>query len=326
MDIIQTYLENIFRALPRTPELLKIKGQLRESMEMKCHELLGSGISEGEAVAQVIGDFGNIDELLDELGIAPSQIESTASIHRTDDYPEINSREVTDFFSRTKVAAWLINAAVAIMATGAILLVIWSRAVIVLFAGEAAAFLSVLFVLSIVAAILFSRAAIARKDLAFIENGEFVIGPLLLDRTEQEYKAKKLSMRNRSIIGAFSYLIMTAVLVFASLMDQSFSLLCILVFLLLTAAGTIIAIRSQMIFSAYQMLLKISNRNSDDRSISYVIGASASIIWPSSIALYLMWAIGYGWEIAWIFLPVVGGLFIAFAVLYPHMRGNKSAI
>ncbi|MGN0362349.1 MAG: permease prefix domain 1-containing protein [Bilifractor sp.] len=69
MNTIRNYLESMFEKLPDTPEIIKAKCELGQMMEDKYSELIQEGKTENEAVAQVIAEFGNLDELADTLGI-----------------------------------------------------------------------------------------------------------------------------------------------------------------------------------------------------------------------------------------------------------------
>ena len=70
MEAIREYLHNMFLNLPETPQVLRAKAELMEMMEDKYEELMQEGMSEKEAVGTVISEFGNLDELAEELGIA----------------------------------------------------------------------------------------------------------------------------------------------------------------------------------------------------------------------------------------------------------------
>ena len=70
METIRNYLENMFLNLPNTPEVYKAKNELWQMMEDKYTELKAEGKSENEAVGIVISEFGNLDELAADLGIA----------------------------------------------------------------------------------------------------------------------------------------------------------------------------------------------------------------------------------------------------------------
>lgn len=69
MEAIREYLHNLFMSLPETPEVLRAKAALLEMMEDKYDELISQGKSEKEAVGTVISEFGNLEELAEELGI-----------------------------------------------------------------------------------------------------------------------------------------------------------------------------------------------------------------------------------------------------------------
>lgn len=69
MDTIKTYLENMFMNLPQTAEINRAKAELLNMMEDKYNELKADGKTENEAIGIVISEFGNLNELAEELGI-----------------------------------------------------------------------------------------------------------------------------------------------------------------------------------------------------------------------------------------------------------------
>lgn len=70
MESIQNYLDGLFSKLPMTAEVQKAKEILLEMMEDKYSQLIEEGKTPNEALGTVISEFGNLDELADELGIA----------------------------------------------------------------------------------------------------------------------------------------------------------------------------------------------------------------------------------------------------------------
>lgn len=78
METIRIYLENMFSRLPRTPEIIKLENDMLRTMEDKYEELKMEGKSENEAIGIVISEFGNIDELIDELGLLSTAVENGA--------------------------------------------------------------------------------------------------------------------------------------------------------------------------------------------------------------------------------------------------------
>lgn len=69
MEVILSYLENMFLNMPQTPEVLRAKEELASMMEDKYNELLAEGRKENEAVGIVISEFGDLGELAEELGL-----------------------------------------------------------------------------------------------------------------------------------------------------------------------------------------------------------------------------------------------------------------
>lgn len=69
METIRNYLENMFMNLPKTKEVIKAKMELGQMMEDKYNELLKDGKTDNEAIGIVISEFGNLDELAEDLGI-----------------------------------------------------------------------------------------------------------------------------------------------------------------------------------------------------------------------------------------------------------------
>src|SRR5690606_4351725 len=70
MDAIKSYLENMFLHLPKSPEVMRAKDELSQMMEDKYNQLRSEGRTDNEAVGQVIAEFGNLDELAENLGIS----------------------------------------------------------------------------------------------------------------------------------------------------------------------------------------------------------------------------------------------------------------
>lgn len=101
METIRNYLESMFRGIPLTDKILKAKSELLQMMEDKYTELIRSGKSENEAVGEVIQNFGNLDDLADDLGI-------TDILHKTK-HSEVQRRklsfeEVTAYLTAKRTA------------------------------------------------------------------------------------------------------------------------------------------------------------------------------------------------------------------------------
>jgi hypothetical protein len=82
METIKRYLESMFENLPRTLEVMRAKEELYSMMEDKYTELINEGKKENEAISIVISEFGNLDELAENLGINKSIFEAASSDRR----------------------------------------------------------------------------------------------------------------------------------------------------------------------------------------------------------------------------------------------------
>lgn len=69
METIKVYLDNMFLNIPDTAQTRRVKADLYDMMEDKYYELLKEGKPENEAVGIVISEFGNLEELREELGL-----------------------------------------------------------------------------------------------------------------------------------------------------------------------------------------------------------------------------------------------------------------
>ena len=76
METIKKYLDAMFANMPNTAEVRKAKAELLQMMEDKYNELISQGQTENTAVGTVISEFGNLDELADDLGLS-REVEET---------------------------------------------------------------------------------------------------------------------------------------------------------------------------------------------------------------------------------------------------------
>lgn len=101
METIRTYLENMFSRLPQTPQIIRLENDMLRTMEDKYEELKNEGKSENEAVGIVISEFGNIDELLEELDLnQPENGTQGNSAGSTESGPDAGRSSQDDFRSQ----------------------------------------------------------------------------------------------------------------------------------------------------------------------------------------------------------------------------------
>lgn len=84
MDIITNYIESMFAGVPVNEQTRRLREDITANMSDKYDELVKEGKSVNEAIGTVISEFGNIDEVLTEMGVsraepAPVRIEDPSA-------------------------------------------------------------------------------------------------------------------------------------------------------------------------------------------------------------------------------------------------------
>ena len=87
MEIIMNYIDSMFAGVPVTEQTKRLRDDITANMCDKYDELINEGKSGNEAIGTVISEFGNIDEVLSEMGVsrtAPAavQTDDPAGKHR----------------------------------------------------------------------------------------------------------------------------------------------------------------------------------------------------------------------------------------------------
>ncbi len=83
MEIITSYIDTMFADVPKNEQTERLREDITANMSDKYDELIKEGKSTNEAIGTVIAEFGNIDEVLSEMGISHTAPQTEAP----DDYP-----------------------------------------------------------------------------------------------------------------------------------------------------------------------------------------------------------------------------------------------
>lgn len=68
MKSIREHVDNLFHSIPGSPEKEKVKQEIIENLEEKVFDLIAQGKSEEDAINKAIVEFGDIEEIRQELG------------------------------------------------------------------------------------------------------------------------------------------------------------------------------------------------------------------------------------------------------------------
>ncbi|MBG9986522.1 hypothetical protein HZY91_06385 [Facklamia sp. DSM 111018] len=311
MNTIQTYLDSMFAHLDDSPEVLHLKEEIHSNMLDKYHDLIQNGASENEAVGKVISEFGNIDELLDELNIDQEQSQAI-----TPSLPLLNQSEINNYLADKTYAGLLTGLGTfLIIASVAILISLLS-----LF-GEESNFATIagtsLIIISVVLAIaLYIIGGKKDKKYKYIDKGEYGLSNNNRNELIKQAESFESTHSLSTIMGIALILLPVIPVVIVGMMDLSdrFILLATSALVLGIAAAVFIFIYFGNIKSMYQSLLKntISEKSSPkdiqkhqrNRKTNRLI---EDIYWPIITVIYFLWSFSRGsWHISWLIFVIAG--------------------
>ncbi|MCL2697987.1 MAG: permease prefix domain 1-containing protein [Oscillospiraceae bacterium] len=347
METIKAYLETMFSALPKTEEVLKLKNELLISMEEKYNELKAAGKSENEAVGTVISEFGNIDELTDEMGLPAGEIKNEDEIYLTRD----ETMHYLAVFKKSGfwigIGVWLIMLGVALMiliggfgneapaadnlgdAIGLVGDVISDAANSLLGRGEAeendfrgAVGVFVLLMAIAGAVPLFIIYGMKLEPYEILESKEVRLDSTT--RAEVELLDARFNQNFIGLIAGGIALILFAVgmfILFGVIVSDELQYVLLSLMLFLIGLAVFMFINAGMIKASYECLLnkgdyalKHKFLTGNMGKMSKIIGTAAAFFWPLVVAGYLLWSFLHdAWHISWVTFPVAGLVFGAFA-------------
>ena len=314
METIKNYLESMFRGLPLTEKVMKAKSELLQMMEDKYTELIRSGKTENEAVGEVIQNFGNLDDLADDLGIKEILYQTKYSgVQRR----KLSFEEVTEYLERKKRSA-LMRALGIMLFIIAVIFPIMAEAIgVEETAGVVGMFLSIG-----MGVVLVVGSRVVMEQWRFIK-----FEPCSIDAVSIDY----LKNRNREFTPTYSVMhsvgILLCILCFtpAIILDNygghfwdnlSGALLFVFVGL-----GVFCFVYSNMIKRTYTRLLGINEqtdfseeRESTDKKIEKVHNPTLKAIlicfWPVVTCVYLCVSfLTFQWHLTWLTWPIAAAVF-----------------
>lgn len=315
METIKNYLDNLFASLPKTARVTELKSNILSNMEEKYNELKKQGKSENEAIGIVISEFGNIDELISELGISQDR--------ETKSQPVVTQDEVESYLTVKRVMGIQVGLGVFLCIMAPALLILISTLVGkgILFSslsGNAANApgLIALFLLITAAVGIFIYSGMNFERYKFMEDG--VQLPMGVEANlKQRYYRYSPTYHLCLIVGVCLIVISPVTLFVTSLFNEGSSPYGVVMLLAIVAFAIFIFISSGTIRESYQKLLQIGDSTPVNKKEDKVIGAVAACIWPLAVAVFLFCGFVYGlWNIAWIIFPIVGILFGMFSAVY----------
>jgi hypothetical protein len=320
METILNYLDNMFVNLPGTPQVKRAKEELASMMEDKYNELIAQGKKENEAIGIVISEFGNIQELAQELGIEDTVTPGGQGEYSSESMSREVSREEAEEYIET-VKKTTPKIAVGVM------MCIFSPIVLLLLGGiseykggisEGAAAgtgICVLLVMVAFAVGIFiyfgskvSRFEYMKKELVHIDS-------FYAKQIRERLQYEQLQGNVKLIVGIVLCILSVIPLIIFGCQKESpqQEFLCVMgvcFLLIVVGIGVYLIICSSGAKECYEVLLQEGEFTPKSKKTSKVMEKVASIYWSLITFVYLAWSFySMKWGFTWIVWPIAGVLY-----------------
>lgn len=309
METIKNYLYNMFINLPDTAEIRKIKESLMSDMEEKYHELKNQGRSENEAIGIVISEFGNIEELVGELGYSVESVDKKVRYLEETEVKQI----ILDKGRWHKLIA--VGVFICIMAPVVFLLVESVTSSDFMMSAPT-------FIMIAVATVMFIAACMNLGKYKFLEREAFGMSVAAQSFVQQEQEGFR--KRYTFFIALGVMLCILSPVLFMGVnekLDSTFSdAAAISVMLICIGIAVTMFIINGCRMETYKQLLQEGEYNAEKKRDKIVETVSA-IVWPLAVVIYLAWSFyTKRWDITWIIWPATAILFWIFSEVVSIVR------
>ena len=303
METIRNYLETMFQKLPNTAEVQKAKVELGQMMEDKYTELRNEGKSENEAVGTVISEFGNLDELAEDLGIRGymNPNNNIAGI-------QVPLSEVKRFFRDKVRSGYMVG-------LGVLLCICSPSGFIVIDALGFFDFIGMLWLfLSIAIAVgLFIFSGTMMEKWKYLENQPCSIDFATAEyvhNLREDYRMVNALMNTVGVMFCiFCFIPLVIISEFG--MGSLFESIGVVILFVLVSIGVFFFIVAGTRNPAYETILKLNesgtmgaNFVTSQKEVRYsnkTVAAIMSVYWPTVTCIYLCWSfLSADWHITWI--------------------------
>jgi hypothetical protein len=331
METIKMYITNLFQNMPETEEVLKAKNELLSMMEDKYNELKEKGKSENEAIGIVISEFGNIDELKDELGIENTMKNFDSGVKKVglekrETARKVSMDEATDFLKNTFKFSFKISLGVVLCITSVVPLIVLNGFVDI--KAVNAIGLTYMF-LSIAAAVaLFIISGIRYEKYNYLKEERLELEITALRNIKEQKEDYKTSFAVRIAVGVVMCILSVIPIIIIGLVfgesNRGYEALGAGILLVIVAAAVVLFITTGMKMDALKQLLQEEEYSPDRKRKDDLVSKVAAVYWPLVVVIYFGWSFGtMDWARSWIVWPVAGILFAAVSGICNLLDPNK---
>lgn len=314
METIKTYLENMFMRYPNTSAVLKAKQELLQMMEDKYMELKAAGKTENEAIGIVISEFGNLDELADDLGIGNIMTEADNENVRKISLEEVkqflNSRMRLSCMMALGIAFCILSICAPIIADAYVSYHQMTDSDIAYGLGTVCMFLIIALGVGFIvgSGILMSKWNYLKEENCQIDFGT-------TDYVRQAREDARVAHVIRMTIGIILCVIsVVPVILFDALKNllPFWTAISPAFLFLYVAVGVFFIVYTSVRWGGYSILLHLSDASTNGSSYtseksssvvyeSKIVNEIMSVYWPTVTCIYLSWSfLPFSWHITWI--------------------------
>lgn len=344
MDTILNYLDNMFISFEKTPEVKRAKEDLAEMMEDKYNELLAEGKKENEAIGIVISEFGNIQELADELGISSSSkafdemsnetrkntvhLDKKNVKEKQEDFKKEADQKKSEselrYISMIEVEEYLFAVKQSAMKFAAgVFLCIFSPSLLLLLEGikdyiwelpdeiVEGIGVSVLLIMLAAAVGLFISAGIKLESYEYLKKECFQIDELLMQKIFNIRDAQKGKFTLKITLGVVMCImavvpVLAASWIFDYLYSNDFFMVAAIVIMLgIIGIAVSLFITAGMEDESYKVVLQEKDFSIEKKSRHKISDIISHVYWPVILFIYLAWSFySENWGFTWIIWPI----------------------
>ncbi len=310
METIKNYLETMFVNVKHTPEVQKAKAELLSMMEDKYQELKNEGKTENEAIGIVISEFGNLDELADELGIKEdvNEVNGMEGIHVTMEEAKQFCKEHAKAGIRYGIASLLcVCSPITLIIMGGLQEEMGLADSLVVAFG-----LVPMFFLIACGVAIFIVTGIAMGKYEKYEKEVILLDYSTKQFLEAQRESEKSQFALQIALGTFLCIISVLPLLIVGSLDLKSDLpSCFMVGLLLAivSIATFFFVSAGTKSDAYHVLLQEEEYRKERKQKGSACQVFDAIYWPVVTLIYLAWSfLTMDWHITWVIWPIAGVL------------------
>lgn len=302
MNTIANYLETMFINLPETPDALQLKYDLYASMEDKYNELKANGKSENEAVGVVISEFGNIDELLEEMAIHHTEAEVEETV------PVVDLAEALSYVEAKRQIGLGIGVGVFLCSLG-----IASFLTIAAGFNSPFGFLPLLIFVAIGVG-LFIVSGFKNNAFDYLQR-DFVMTGASREVIQEEKRRYERTHILSVVLGVMACILSIVPFIMLQLIwpySDFYASLGLGLVLVIASIGVIFLVYTGNVTLAFNTLLKNAKEcqptkvEVKNKKIDHLFG---SVYWPTIAVIYFLWSFtgsGMRWSYSWIIFAIAG--------------------